>query len=279
MTISSFVETIIEVGKLYGTVGGPSFNTTVVETGAGREKRNSNHSNNLGRWDLGSRNLITKDIEYLHRFFRSRRGKAQGFRFKDWLNYKATDQDSYHTGAPTFQMYKDFAEGGETDLMYIQKPRSATFSMKRGGSSFTDFTLDDTTGIVTLDADSTATITGITKANPAEITTSGSHGYSNGDEIYLASIAGMTELNGLVVTVTSTGATTFTIGIDTTAYTAYSSGGTANKYVQTNETLTFTTEFDIPVRFDTDQFPAEFLLHRDDVDKVIYRLESLPIGS
>ena len=39
------------------------------------------------------------------------------------------------------------------------------------------------------------TITGATKANPCVVTVS-SHGYSNGDEVFIASIVGMTELNG-----------------------------------------------------------------------------------
>ena len=40
----------------------------------------------------------------------------------------------------------------------------------------------------------TKTITGITQANPGVIT-SNSHGYSNGDEVFIDSIVGMTELN------------------------------------------------------------------------------------
>ena len=39
------------------------------------------------------------------------------------------------------------------------------------------------------------TISGATRANPC-VVTANSHGYSNGDEIYIASVVGMTELNG-----------------------------------------------------------------------------------
>jgi hypothetical protein len=72
-------------------------------------------------------------------------------------------------------------------------------------------------------------ITAITKANPGAVTTSTAHGYSNGDTIYISGVVGMTQVNNLFFTVTSTGANTFTIGVDTSAYTIYGSAGTAQK--------------------------------------------------
>ena len=73
-----------------------------------------------------------------------------------------------------------------------------------------------------------ATITAITQNNPGEVTTSGSHGFSTGDLIYIYGVVGMTQVNGVLFTITSTGATTFTLGVDTTAYTVYGSAGTAS---------------------------------------------------
>lgn len=78
----------------------------------------------------------------------------------------------------------------------------------------------------------TKTITGITQANPG-VVTSASHGYSNGDELDLESIVGMTELNGMRVRVANKAANTYElqdvngVNINTTAYTAYASGGTS----------------------------------------------------
>ena len=43
--------------------------------------------------------------------------------------------------------------------------------------------------------EATKTISGATAANPVVITAS-SHGYSNGDEVYITAVVGMTELNG-----------------------------------------------------------------------------------
>jgi hypothetical protein len=77
-------------------------------------------------------------------------------------------------------------------------------------------------------------ITAITQASPGEIT-SNSHGFSNGDEIYIDDVGGMIELNGRNYRVAGATANTFTLtnlfgdAIDTTDFTAYTSGGTATE--------------------------------------------------
>ena len=79
-------------------------------------------------------------------------------------------------------------------------------------------------------SDSVATITGITQANPATVTTSAAHGFTTDDVVFIESVGGMTELNdrGFRIVVTST--TEFQlIGEDSSGYGAYTSGGTATK--------------------------------------------------
>lgn len=78
--------------------------------------------------------------------------------------------------------------------------------------------------------DATKTITAVTQATTAQITTSAAHGYSVGDRVKIAAIVGMTDLNGWTATVlTVPTSTTFTIDVDTTSFTAYSSAGTTAK--------------------------------------------------
>ena len=72
-------------------------------------------------------------------------------------------------------------------------------------------------------------ISAITAANPAVVTTA-THGYSDGQQVLLSGISGMTELNGRRFTVLVTGysSTTFAlVNVDATAYTAYTSGGSS----------------------------------------------------
>ncbi len=83
-----------------------------------------------------------------------------------------------------------------------------------------------------------ANISGITAANPGVVTAT-AHGFSTGDVVSLAELTGMEQLNGTTVTVTKLTADTFSIGVDTSAYTAYSSGGVAFGAWVTWATLSF----------------------------------------
>ena len=88
----------------------------------------------------------------------------------------------------------------------------------------------------------TYNITGITQANPAVVTVDIPHGLSTGDQISIEDVVGMTEVNDdlhggsfpgenwLFHTITVLSTTTFSLdGVDSSAYTAYSSGGTFNQ--------------------------------------------------
>lgn len=78
----------------------------------------------------------------------------------------------------------------------------------------------------------TKTITGITQAAQG-VVTSNAHGYLDGEDIYIADIVGMVELNGRTLRVSDKTANTFKLKdfqgnyIDTSGFAAYSSGGTA----------------------------------------------------
>lgn len=88
-------------------------------------------------------------------------------------------------------------------------------------------------GIVT---ESAKTITGVTEANPAVVTSAG-HGYSNGDKIKINSVSGMVELNNREFTVANVTTNTFELsGIDSSSFAAYTSGGTASKIVEVTTT-------------------------------------------
>lgn len=94
-------------------------------------------------------------------------------------------------------------------------------------------------GAYVLEADKT--ITGVTAVNPG-VVTSVAHSFANGDWIQITGVVGMTQLNGRTFEVSNITANTFRLTnpitnteVDTSAYTAYSSGGIANRiYTITN---------------------------------------------
>ena len=75
-------------------------------------------------------------------------------------------------------------------------------------------------------------ITAITQANPGVVSVA-AHGYSNGDEVFISSVSGMTQVNDRTLKVAGVTAGTFQLQeidgtpLDTTGYDAYISGGTS----------------------------------------------------
>lgn len=85
----------------------------------------------------------------------------------------------------------------------------------------------------------TLTVTDITKASPAAVTTSAAHGLTSGDVVILEGLfqtttTGMPQINGIPFTVTVTGATTFTIPWNTNQsnYTVISGAATGTPRVK-----------------------------------------------
>jgi uncharacterized protein (TIGR02217 family) len=253
----AFIENQFPTDISIGAKGGPKWRTTVTETISGWEQRLQNWSNLKGVYDVGYGVKSIADLQSLRDFFNETRGRAHGFRFKDWLDYSVTDEALVPNGSDTVQLIKTYGSGFNNYVKNIIKPVSSpAVTMKRNGGSFTTFTVDTTTGIITLQALSDETITGITQNNPGVVTTSAAHGFSNGDEIYITGVSGMTEVNNTVFTIANVTATTFEI-VDTTTYSAYTSGGTAAKHVQSTDTLVWTGEFDVPVRFQSDELSIQ----------------------
>lgn len=107
----------------------------------------------------------------------------------------------------------------------------------------------------------TVAITAATQANPVVLTAAG-HGLGDGVEAYVEDVAGMTEINDTVFTVDNPTTNTIELkGVNGSAYTAYSSGGTVRQLNVAIEYLFSETT--------TANWPAVF------VDLMAYRLAAV----
>lgn len=257
----AFYETRFPTDISYGSQGGPRWKTDVIVYDNGYEQSNQRWANCRNEYDVSYGIKQQSDLEALIEFFNEMRGRAHQFRYKDYLDYKVTDEALVPNGTPTVQLIKTYGNGYNNYVKDIIKPVSGSVTLKRNGSDFSTFTLDDTTGILTLTHISQAAITNVATGSPTSITTittSAPHGYSNGDEIYLMLIGGKTSLNGNAYPITVIDSTSFSINVDTSAET-YSTGGWAQYHVQSTDSLTWSGEFDIPVRFDTDSISVRMI--------------------
>lgn len=117
-------------------------------------------------------------------------------------------------------------------------------------------------------------ITGITQANPGVVTVT-SHGYTNGDMVTVTGVTGMTEVNSIRTYIVANATThTFTLvdetgaAIDTTSFTAYSSGGTAKKVVSLTSIYSSSELFEIQVAQNADTM---YVCHRNHAPRKLTR--------
>jgi len=83
-------------------------------------------------------------------------------------------------------------------------------------------------------------MTAATKANPGVITVDKPHGYTTGQTVEINDVVGMVELNGNSYTATVVSPTSFSIGVDTTGFTTYVSGGVVTPNFR-NQTVSITS--------------------------------------
>ena len=170
-----------------GAQGGPEFATVIQESVSGQEQRIKVWAKCRARYDIGYSVLESDDpvgnYQAILQLFYGHGGQFRAFRFKDWSDYQAINQnfgigDGVDT---TYQLYKTY----DPSLILLNTPGSITYTR----------------------------------------------------EIYLLATAPTIKVNGVLTTdytISATGLVTFT-------------SAPANGHA-----LTWTGEFDIPVRFDTD---------------------------
>ena len=145
-------------------------------------------------------------------------------------------------------------DGGKVRLIHFEFSDEQAYVLEFG-ANYVRFFKDG--GILT---EATTNITAITKANPA-VVTAASHGLSNGDRVFVASVAGMTEVNNKEFTVANKTTNTFELsGIDSSAFTTYTSGGTVGKIVEVTTTYSVTDIFEINYAQSADVL---YLAHKD----------------
>ena len=261
----------------YGAMCGPEFQTEVIVVNSGFESRNINWQQARARYDVGHRGRTRAETDALIAFFRAVKGKAHGFRFRDWTDYQVTHANGRLARLPgsAFQLQKIYPTGALTDARDIRKPVSVSLLRNRQpvviGPAPGNASVDASTGIVRFVPDTSRAIASITRSNPGVVTTLTAHGFASGDLIDLHTPGGMGELDQKMVTISVLSATSFGIGIDTSVFTAYVGNGVASKTVQPSEVLSWQGAFDVPCRFDTDTMQIEVM------DKGIYSWGQIPI--
>ena len=260
-----------------GAVGGPMFATDVVVVRAGHESRNANWSQSRRRYDIQTGVKYKADFQAVADVFHAVGGRLDGFRFKDWADFEVTISNGALMasvssvlsgtagtgyGYPTLQLVKKYTAGSSTHNREIRKP--VTVTLYRNGTPVTvgggagQATVDLTTGLVTFTADQSKSISSHlpSASHVFTLASAFSPNMVAGGRIYVTGVAGTaaTLLNGLSHLITNVASAVITTSTVTTGLTA--SGGTAFYLPQPADLLTWEGEFDVPVRFDSDELQA-----------------------
>ncbi len=155
----SFVETQFPADISYGATGGPMFLTDVAATVSGREQRNSRWQHARAKYNVASGIKTEDQWQTLIAFFRARRGKAIGFRFKDWSDYKGENQPLNDISGNDYQMVKQYTSGAVVHEREIIKPVAGTIKLYEDSIlKLSGWSVDTATGIITTSLSGTLTV-------------------------------------------------------------------------------------------------------------------------
>jgi uncharacterized protein (TIGR02217 family) len=148
----TFYEIVFPENISYGSSGGPGFHTKIVSTESGFEYRQQVWQRTRGKWNAAHGLKIPSDYRALISFWYAvGAGRANGFRWKDWLDYRDDGKGVLATNAAGFlQLAKVYTPpaaivaGAPTPTFtrFIDKPVPSTITLQHGGN------VDYATGLV-----------------------------------------------------------------------------------------------------------------------------------
>jgi uncharacterized protein (TIGR02217 family) len=149
----AFTEVCFPTDIAYGSSGGPEYSTDIVITHGGYEQRNVNWAQARARYNVAHGIKTQAQLDTLIAFFRARKGRANGFRFKDWSDYKATSQiiGTGNGNNKILQLVKSYESGSVYETRIINKPVAGSVaiyinSVLQAGSAYS---VNTQNGIIT----------------------------------------------------------------------------------------------------------------------------------
>jgi uncharacterized protein (TIGR02217 family) len=138
----------------FGATVGPTYLTVVTPVYSGRDGRIAAWSQSRIRFEVGRRAMNAADTASLDAFFRAVKGRAYGFRIKDWTDFFATTANGVVVAQATagvYQLAKLYTTGSLSETRLIQKPVTGTVAVYKNGVLIASgLSLDTTTGLVTI---------------------------------------------------------------------------------------------------------------------------------
>ncbi|MCK5099785.1 MAG: DUF2460 domain-containing protein [Desulfobacteraceae bacterium] len=271
--MSGFLDIRFPINISYGSSGGPGYNTSIIEVMSGKEKRNSNWDYPRCEYNAAYGVRQMADVEALIEIFHIAKGRGYSFRYKDFFDFKScrladtpSNMDQIIAtadGSAEFQIYKTYQKTSISGAIIYSQVRKITKIVENTFLLALDtveqssgFTLDETTGIITFDTQDLDIVAVDIAADWIKVAGDKTSDISVADSIEIQESTG----NDGVKTVSGV---TYISGdnqtqIDVSEDIADSTVDGKIVYGQPNAGVSITAgyEFDVHVRFDTDQISA-----------------------
>ena len=288
MSLTVLADVILSDGVIMAGVRGRNkrSNTRAMD-GGGFAKVNINWARTLREFEVGTVPMLPADWLEIEALFECTDGGAYGLLMKDPKDHQtkagegllmpwntATGQAvgaiGLGYGVPTYRLHKRYTYGARTTDRLITRPIASPAVLRAAGAVTVgagagQIAHDLTTGTVTFVADASQAISSVTVGASTVLTFANGSGIiaamSVGQRVYITGITGTaaTTLNGLSHAITAKDAGLFTLTISTATTGLTATAGTAYKYPQASESLTWTGSFYVPVHFASDDLDWDIL--------------------
>lgn len=261
--MSMFLEERLYENIDYGSDFSSEYSNSIVETVGGDEYRSQRHPFVVARLGIEferQTNFVVSEVIDLNN---RAGGTLRGFRVMHPVDFTTNNYRDTPTMLdqhlplvnPTvpgvYQLMRWFGDYTDTKCARrrIRKPVAGSVLVAVAGAAYpaAQWSVDNTTGVVTMAANKTGAITAISKASSAVITVANS--MTVGESVYISGVAGMTQINGRRALITARTSGSITVAINSAAFSDYTSGGVVNTRPQTGEVVTAGCTFDLPMRF------------------------------
>ena len=288
MSLTVLSDVILSDGVIMAGVRGRNkrSNTRALD-GGGFAKVNINWSRTLREFEVGIVPMLPAQWLEIESLFEATDGGAYGLLMKDPKDHQTKAGEGFLQawnpatgqavgtiglgyGVPTYRLHKRYTYATRTNDRLITRPiaspavlRSAGAVTVGAGAGQIAHTL--TNGTITFVADASQAIASVTVGASTVLTFANGSGIiaalAIGQRVYISGITGTaaTALNGLSHAITAKDAGLFTLTISTTTTGLTATGGTAYKYPQASESLTWTGGFYVPVHFASDDLDWDIL--------------------
>ncbi|SNY92805.1 TIGR02217 family protein [Cohaesibacter sp. ES.047] len=159
--MNGFHETLFPLDVGFGASGGPERRTDIATLSSGYEERNARWQNPRRSYDAGTGVRSFTDLQSVLSFFEERRGRLNGFRFRDPFDHSSCATGSIISPldqviavgdgeTQTFQLKKTYGGLFAPYARLIAKPVQGTVRLALAGIETHDFSIDTTQGVISL---------------------------------------------------------------------------------------------------------------------------------